>query len=174
MARRSRNQCRKSAHLLWHAELFAQEGTRADVVERGLRLATTVGPFRVYLAMERAAAQNRRQRQDRKLAGKRTPYRGASGEGRRRRIRWPHRAWIAQRGIANPFRRCPTPAELGICFRVGERTNANGSGMTKKIEFPSNFLWGSATSAYQIEGSPLADGAGPIIWRRFAPPPGVI
>src|SRR3982074_2054712 len=38
--------------------------------------------------------------------------------------------------------------------------------------FPANFLWGSATSAYQIEGSPLADGAGPSIWQRFAHSPG--
>jgi beta-glucosidase len=38
--------------------------------------------------------------------------------------------------------------------------------------FPQNFLWGAATSAYQIEGSPLADGAGPSIWQRFAHTPG--
>jgi beta-glucosidase len=36
------------------------------------------------------------------------------------------------------------------------------------IRFPDNFLWGAATSAYQIEGSPLADGAGPSIWHRFS------
>jgi beta-glucosidase len=40
--------------------------------------------------------------------------------------------------------------------------------------FPSAFLWGAATSAYQIEGSPLADGAGPSIWQRFAHTPGMI
>ncbi|MDP1646867.1 MAG: GH1 family beta-glucosidase [Rubrivivax sp.] len=38
--------------------------------------------------------------------------------------------------------------------------------------FPDRFLWGCATSAYQIEGSPLADGAGPSIWHRFAHTPG--
>ena len=40
--------------------------------------------------------------------------------------------------------------------------------------FPAGFLWGAATSAYQIEGSPLADGAGPSIWHRFAHTPGKI
>jgi beta-glucosidase len=40
--------------------------------------------------------------------------------------------------------------------------------------FPDDFLWGAATSAYQIEGSPLADGAGPSIWERFAHTPGMM
>lgn len=40
--------------------------------------------------------------------------------------------------------------------------------------FPDGFLWGAATSAYQVEGSPLADGAGPSIWHRFAHTPGTI
>lgn len=38
--------------------------------------------------------------------------------------------------------------------------------------FPSDFLWGAATASYQIEGSPLADGAGPGIWHRFSHTPG--
>ena len=33
-------------------------------------------------------------------------------------------------------------------------------------------MWGAATAAYQIEGSPLADGAGPSIWHRFSHTPG--
>jgi beta-glucosidase len=41
-------------------------------------------------------------------------------------------------------------------------------------KFPAGFLWGAATSAYQIEGSPLADGAGASIWHRFAHTPGKI
>lgn len=40
--------------------------------------------------------------------------------------------------------------------------------------FPPHFLWGAATSAYQIEGSPLADGAGPSIWHTFSHLPGKI
>ena len=45
--------------------------------------------------------------------------------------------------------------------------------MDDRIQFPDDFLWGAATSAYQIEGSPLADGAGPSIWQRFVHSPGL-
>ena len=41
-------------------------------------------------------------------------------------------------------------------------------------KFPPGFLWGCATSAYQIEGSPMADGAGASIWQRFGQTPGRI
>ncbi|MGQ0834305.1 MAG: GH1 family beta-glucosidase [Gammaproteobacteria bacterium] len=44
--------------------------------------------------------------------------------------------------------------------------------MATTISFPQDFIWGGATSAYQVEGSPLADGAGPSIWHRFANTPG--
>jgi beta-glucosidase len=40
------------------------------------------------------------------------------------------------------------------------------------LRFPAAFLWGAATSAYQIEGAPLADGAGASIWQRFSHTPG--
>jgi beta-glucosidase len=45
--------------------------------------------------------------------------------------------------------------------------------MSDSARFPEDFLWGAATSAYQVEGSPLADGAGPSIWHRFSHSPGL-
>jgi beta-glucosidase len=46
--------------------------------------------------------------------------------------------------------------------------------MTDRESFPAGFLWGAATAAYQVEGSPVADGAGPSIWHRFAHTPGAM
>ncbi len=42
------------------------------------------------------------------------------------------------------------------------------------VDTSSRFYWGAATAAYQIEGSPLADGAGPCVWHEFSHTPGTI
>ncbi|MEI6414755.1 MAG: GH1 family beta-glucosidase [Pseudomonadota bacterium] len=42
------------------------------------------------------------------------------------------------------------------------------------MAFPKDFQWGAATSAFQVEGSPRADGAGENIWERFCREPGRI
>jgi beta-glucosidase len=41
-------------------------------------------------------------------------------------------------------------------------------------KFPAGFVWGTATSAYQIEGAVHEDGRGPSIWDTFSHTPGKI
>ena len=42
------------------------------------------------------------------------------------------------------------------------------------LTFPAGFVWGSATSSYQIEGSRYLDGKGDSIWDTFSRQPGRI
>ncbi len=41
-----------------------------------------------------------------------------------------------------------------------------------KVSFPGDFLWGTATASYQIEGAVGEDGRGETIWDRFSHTPG--
>jgi beta-glucosidase len=46
--------------------------------------------------------------------------------------------------------------------------------MTGPRTFPADFLWGSATAAYQIEGARHEDGRGDSIWDVFSHTPGAV
>ena len=42
------------------------------------------------------------------------------------------------------------------------------------MAFAKDFVWGAASSAYQTEGSPRADGGGESIWDVFCRRPGAV
>jgi beta-glucosidase len=44
--------------------------------------------------------------------------------------------------------------------------------MTAGFTFPTGFVWGTATAAFQIEGATSRDGRGPSIWDTFCNEPG--
>ncbi len=46
--------------------------------------------------------------------------------------------------------------------------------ITLAAPFPPDFLWGTATAAYQIEGATREDGRLPSIWDQFAATPGKV
>ena len=43
-----------------------------------------------------------------------------------------------------------------------------------KSNFPADFIWGTATASYQIEGAFDTDGRGPSIWDTFSKTPGKV
>ncbi|MFH8250002.1 GH1 family beta-glucosidase [Microbacterium sp. B2969] len=71
----------------------------------------------------------------------------------------------------------------GACLTAALAACAPGGGPTPTptwmppagpMLFPRDFVWGAATSAYQVEGSVAADGRAPSVWDTFAARPGVI
>lgn len=63
---------------------------------------------------------------------------------------------------------------LGAVGLTGSKLLKEPDDSFPKIRFPERFRWGTATSAYQIEGATQVDGRGPSIWDTFARLPGKI
>jgi len=70
---------------------------------------------------------------------------------------------------------------VGTRFTASDSTQSAGTQLIASIDaqpapapaaFPPDFLWGAATSAYQIEGAAHEDGRAPSVWDRFAALPG--
>jgi len=58
---------------------------------------------------------------------------------------------------------------------VSRPVNPEGTSVTiDYAALPDDFLWGTATSAYQIEGAVTEDGRSPSIWDTFSHTPGAI
>jgi beta-glucosidase len=72
------------------------------------------------------------------------------------------------------FARLAGLSALGVAAPAGAAERAQESDRHAPGSFPKNFLWGTATSSYQIEGAVNEDGRGPSIWDVFSHTPGKI
>ena len=45
---------------------------------------------------------------------------------------------------------------------------------TPSAAFPANFVWATATAAYQVEGAAVEDGRKPSVWDTYSHTPGKV
>src|SRR5579875_3698689 len=64
-------------------------------------------------------------------------------------------------------------AAPALPFSLAAQTQPEFPALTPELHrFPDDFLWGTATAAYQVEGAVHEDGRGPSIWDTFSHTPG--
>lgn len=69
------------------------------------------------------------------------------------------------------------PAEPGYSLIMSESASESAqldTGGLSRAVFPKNFIFGTATSAYQVEGMADKGGRGPSIWDEFIKTPGIV
>src|SRR6478672_4972895 len=63
---------------------------------------------------------------------------------------------------------------LGSATALADAAVQAAAAQAGPASFPKDFVWGTATSAYQIEGAVNEDGRGRSIWDTFSHTPGKI
>src|SRR5262245_10559208 len=65
-------------------------------------------------------------------------------------------------------------ATAGGSVGDGASSAAPAAARTPLRAFPDDFVWGIATSAFQLEGAAAEDGRGPCVWDAFCRRPGKV
>ena len=84
---------------------------------------------------------------------------------------------MPQKVSRRQFARLAGLSALGMAATSADAANTKpkpAADLHAPARFPKDFLWGTATSAYQIEGAVNEDGRGRSIWDTFAHTPGKI
>ncbi|XP_067949632.1 cytosolic beta-glucosidase-like [Watersipora subatra] len=75
---------------------------------------------------------------------------------------------------SNPHQAPPKITELTLTLIQYFSLTANEEGRFLKKRFPDDFMWGTATSSYQVEGAWDADGKGWSAWDTYVRKPGKV